>query len=130
MGKIHFQNGPEAPPIVLPDELDDSLSDKDKKARLEELASLYGTVPEAAAWADGDKAPKHLSALDDIIPETSRLKEHVVSAPPAPEVQAKHDRAAQKLQEEHAASLQQAADEAAEAREAEAKAADKTSKSK
>lgn len=91
MARILFQNGPEAPEIALDEEGD---PDAPAKKLLSELENKYGTVDGAAAWFEGSAKPKHLEVDEDdafvAVPDASRLKERVVTAPDAPEVEAKH----------------------------------------
>src|SRR4051812_287469 len=82
--KVRFKNGADAPEIVLDETFEDDAAAKD---RLEYLTHTYGTVPDAAAWIDGTKAPKSVSEPVEVpIPEDSSLNEFVPSAGPAPEV--------------------------------------------
>lgn len=129
MIRVCFQNGPEGPEIMLTGSFESDPSTAELKA----LAVLYGTVEGAAAWVEGAKKPKHLevdeAAAFAAVPDDSVLKEHVPSAPPAPEVTAKEEKARAKLEAEHQAARDAAAEENAQAHadaaaEAEAAAAD------
>lgn len=89
MSKIYFQNGADGPEVALNEEGDSSSGGK---RQLKDLADKYGTVEGAAAWYEGDEKPKHLevdeAAAAQAVPESSRLKEHVITAPPSPDAEA------------------------------------------
>lgn len=120
---VCFQNGAEAPEIVLSEEYE---SEADAKEQLERLAHDYGTVEGAVAWVEGSKKPKHLEPVEAEIPPTSRLLERTPAAPPSPEAQAAEDAARVKVEAEELAAHEQAVaeNEAAHAAAAEAKAAE------
>lgn len=81
MTKVRFQNGVDAPEIILDGENVDP--GRDAKDHLDELAEKYGTVPDAAAWLDGDDRPTHLEAPepdDDQDPDADPDADHPVEA--------------------------------------------------
>lgn len=53
MPRIHFQNGPDAPEILLDEELEADEFD----AKRDELLSIYRTRPEAVIWLEGQGKP-------------------------------------------------------------------------
>lgn len=58
MYRIRFRNGVDAVEILLEEEFE---TEREAKLALPELAHRFGTVPDAAAWIDGEKPPRHLA---------------------------------------------------------------------
>jgi hypothetical protein len=58
---VRFRNGVDAPEIVLEREFE---TRAEAQSQLAHLTRTYGTVPDAAAWIDGDDPPKHLRGDD------------------------------------------------------------------
>lgn len=59
--RVRFQNGADAPEIILAEEFDEEPS----KEKLAELAHIYGTVEDATAWIDGRTKPKTLRDAEE-----------------------------------------------------------------
>lgn len=55
MIRVLFQNGPEAPEIVLDHEYE---TEKEATSRLDWFVENYGTVEGAVAWVEGTEKPK------------------------------------------------------------------------
>lgn len=78
MQRIRFRNGPDGPEIVLDEQFETEDEARSQLARLEEV---YGTVPDAAAWLDGTKPPKHLTKADEPEPAAEPPVEFDLSQP-------------------------------------------------
>lgn len=62
MVRVFFQNGPEAPEIVLDHEYE---TEKEAAGRLDWFVENYGTVPGAVAWVEGTKKPEKAAKAAD-----------------------------------------------------------------
>lgn len=86
MIRVRFRNGPNAPPgsVLLPEEFD---SVAEAEEALPRLVHMYGTVPEASAWLEGDEEPVSAEATPEQEPEPEPEKpsEPEPAAEPEPE---------------------------------------------
>lgn len=77
MIRVLFQNGPDAPEIVL----EEKFETKDEaKSQLDWFAQHYGTHPGAVAWLEGDRKPKPLVKAEKELAE----REDELAAEPEP----------------------------------------------
>jgi hypothetical protein len=61
MIRVCFQNGPDAPEIVLDEKFE---TKAEAESQLDWFAQHYGTDPAAAAWVEGDRKPKALVSAE------------------------------------------------------------------
>jgi hypothetical protein len=62
MVRVLFQNGPEAPEIVLDHQFE---TKEEAKKQLDWFVENYGTVAGAVAWLEGDEKPKAAAKAAD-----------------------------------------------------------------
>jgi hypothetical protein len=72
MFRVFFQNGADAPEIVLEEEFE---TKEEAKKRLAHLTHTYGTVDDAAAWLEGDEKPSALKKAEKQLAKAEAAEE-------------------------------------------------------